>query len=245
MTGRMQDNKIVTLSMQYDQHTNQSDNGRNLTNFLSEAPAAQHPEFWKNIPLELRNQPQWCMADPDKRPLTAEGLPASSTNSNTWTDFNVACQAAHSKGLGIGYMLHESDPFTCIDLDVKDAENCTDQRLHTTPEQFKRYDSIRINLDSYTEYSKSGKGLHIWVRGNIGKGCRRDGVEIYSQERFMICTGNVLNNKPIEDRQEILTNMVSCMRPTEEQEFQYVDGEEEVDDWYILRIAAGAAVIPP
>ncbi|MFX8539116.1 hypothetical protein ABTL98_18685, partial [Acinetobacter baumannii] len=85
-------------------------------------------------------------------------------------------------------MLSAEDPFTCIDLDIK---------ADTPQEQCDRASSIIKTLNSYTEYSQSGKGFHIWVYGNIGKGLRRDNVEIYSQERFIICTGNTLKSEPI------------------------------------------------
>lgn len=159
-------------------------------------------EKWQNIPQELRERPQWCLAAADKRPLTVSGGPASSTDPSTWITFDEARAAAGERACRIGYMLSADDPFSCIDLDVKDD---------TPHHLLVRFGSIINTIDSYTERSRSGRGYHVWVKANIGRGRKRDGVEVYSQERFIICTGDVARVRPIADRQELLTNMVSQM----------------------------------
>lgn len=165
-------------------------------------PASTQAAQWACIPAALRARNQWALAGTDKRPLTADGRPASSIDPSAWTSFDEARNAAYSKGLHIGYMLHSSDPFTCIDLDVKDG---------TTREQHQRHEEIVGAFDSYTERSCSGRGYHIWIKGKIGKGRRRDGVEVYSQERFIICTGDVYVENSIEERQTVLDILVSQM----------------------------------
>ncbi|SKC02534.1 AAA family ATPase [Sphingopyxis flava] len=157
---------------------------------------------WSNIPIELRQRPQWCLAANDKRPLALDGRNASVSDPSTWTDFDAARRCAELRGCGIGYVLTADDPFSCIDLDVKDG---------TGPEALQRYHSVIETFDSYTEHSRSGLGFHVWVRGKIGEGRRRDGVEVYSQARFIICTGSVVRDRPIADRQDVLSNMVAQM----------------------------------
>jgi AAA domain len=159
---------------------------------------------WSRLPAELRDRPQWCLAGPNKRPLTADGRAASVTDPATWTDFDTAIRSAAARGYSIGYIQTTEDPFSCIDMDVKDG---------TAQASLDRYQSIIDQFDSYTERSQSGRGFHVWVRAKIGDGRRRDGVEVYSQARFMICTGNVVRDRPIAERQEQLTNMVSQMAP--------------------------------
>lgn len=156
--------------------------------------------LWANIPEELKERAQWVVADKSKTPYQCNGRKASPTDPSTWTDFNTACTYAKQHHFNIGYVLSANDPFTCIDLDIK---------ADTTQEQRDRASSIIKTFNSYTEYSQSGKGFHIWVYGNIGKGCRRDNVEIYSQERFIICTGNTLKSEPIKYKKDILDNIVS------------------------------------
>ena len=166
-------------------------------------PASTQAAQWARIPAELRARHQWVVAGTDKRPLTTAGNGASSTDPSTWTSFDEACSTALPKGLHIGYMLHPSDPFTCIDLDVKET---------TSQEQHQRHDDIVAMFDSYTERSRGGQGRHVWITGKIGKGARRDCVEVYSQERFIICTGDVYADRPIAERQQLLDVLVSEMR---------------------------------
>jgi hypothetical protein len=139
--------------------------------------------------------------------------------------------------------LTEEDDFTCIDIDVKDASNEPDPKKWTTQEQFNRQWRICQAFNSYVEYSKSGKGLHIWVRGKIGPGLRRDGVEIYSQERFIICTGNVLMMGPLSDKQELLDILATEIRgsaaPSEKVELVEVD--DDLTDSELIERAMSAS----
>lgn len=153
--------------------------------------------MWNNIPDELKALPMWAIAGPEKAPYRITGQRANVIDPSSWTDFYSASSVAEQWGAQLGFVLSESDPFSCIDLDVKDD---------TPQEQLDRYWKIIQAFDSYAEYSKSGKGVHIWVKGDVGQGCRRDGVEVYSKQRFIICTGNTLKGfeKPIEWRQELL-----------------------------------------
>lgn len=174
----------------------------------------------ERFPSELRGLRQWCPTPgtaTDKAPRTIDGRHASTTDPSTWTDFDTACRVASEKGWRVGFVFTADDPFTCIDLDVVDEESQWEKGKPvnpddwTTPEDAARFESIIAGLQSYTERSRSGKGFHIIVKGNIGRGRRRDGVEVYSQERFLICTGNVHCDLPVDDRQVVLDRMVSQM----------------------------------
>lgn len=222
-----QPSTVIQDEMPPVQPPQQPSQGGNDGNPVKTAPAAPQPERWGYLPAALRDRPQWVLAGADKRPLTADGRAASSTDPNTWTDFDTACRAAAAKGLHIGYMLHESDPFACIDLDVKDE---------TTQEHVERFQKIVAAFDSYTERSRSGKGLHVWVEGKIGRGRKRDGVEVYSQERFIICTGDTYIDRPVANRQELLGKLASEMRPSTSTEIQ-LDGDD-APDWSLAAYAA-------
>jgi hypothetical protein len=218
---------------------------------------------WSNLPPELQERPQWAVAGASKAPMglgPQGGLRyVSVTEPSTWMSFSDACLCAwqnrstvtthvtsegvtvRQTGLDVGFILNQADPFTCVDLDVKDAATHPNSlEKWTTADDFQRYVSIINHLDSYTERSKSGKGIHVWVQGNIGKGFRRDGIEIYSQERFIISTGDVYIPKPVAQRDYILQNMIQQMRPLQ----KIIDLEEieqDADDWYILQIASNAS----
>lgn len=192
------------------------------------APAGPQPDRWENIPAALRDRPQWCVAGNDKTPYTVAGHHASSTDPSTWTDFDSVASAACAKGLHIGYMLHENDPFTCIDMDVKDA---------TPQEHVERYQRIAAMFDSYAERSRSGAGLHVWVEGKIGKGRKRDGVEVYSQARFMICTGDVYFNKPIRPHYRLLETLVAEMGRGSSLEVELEEDHDGDQDWHVAEQA--------
>lgn len=142
---------------------------------------------WRNIPIELRERKQWCIckSKDDKTPRQANGRTAKVTDPATWTTFDEARERASIKGWCIGYVLTADDPFTCIDLDVK----------ADTPQQtLDGYHNVIRHFASYTERSVSSNGYHIWVKGKkSSRKCRRDGVEVYSQDRFIICTGDTVD----------------------------------------------------
>lgn len=202
---------------------------------------------WANIPLELRQKPQWCFTCPssnpqhNKAPRKIGNSFASVTSPSEWMSFEQACRNAQISGGSIGYILTEDDNFSCIDLDVKDATNQPDQTKWTTQAEFDRFWQICQAFDSYTESSQSGKGLHIWVNGKIGAGLRRDGVEIYSQERFIICTGNIVINKPVTDKQELLNRLAKEISRASYKKIDLTDEEEEINDWDLLDIALSAS----
>lgn len=209
---------------------------------------------WAKLPWELRARPQWCLAAPaglysakGKEPLSFDENGklafASTVIPGTWLSFEKAATEAHARGWHIGYMLSEDDPYACIDFDIKDAENAPDKpETHTTREQYEWYLQCIYRFDSYTEHSASRKGFHVWVRGKIGAGVRSNGVEVYSQERFMICTGYVTNDKPIEEREGIIQSFAAMVRPKKLGDGIVLEElPETVDDWYVLETATRAS----
>ncbi|RKJ08770.1 DNA primase, partial [Butyricicoccus sp. 1XD8-22] len=62
-------------------------------------------------------------------------------------------------------------------------------------------------LDSYTEFSPSGKGIHIIIKGNLpqsvlgtGRKNTKHGLEIYSYGRYFSFTGDRENSNEIFER---------------------------------------------
>jgi len=103
---------------------------------------------------------------------------------------------------GIGFVFTRDDPFCGVDLD-----HCRDSETGALEPWAK---DIVQELDSYTEISPSGKGLHILVRGQLPDGRSRKGkVEIYTHERYFTITGRHLQGTPrmIELRQEQLITL--------------------------------------
>jgi primase-polymerase (primpol)-like protein len=177
--------------------------------------------YWQHIPAELRERPQWAVAGPDKSPWTPQDYRASVDKPGTWAPFNQAARYASSRGFNVGYMLDASDPFCVIDLDWCNAESqvrkgkVIDKSKWSTPADAERYWRIVQGFDSYTERSTYGNGLHIFIKADIGEGCKPSkppGIEVYSQARFIICTGDVIHDRPIAGRQELVTAMVADLR---------------------------------
>lgn len=139
---------------------------------------------YDNIPEELRVLNQWvCANDSSKVPMQANRpYPASSTNPATWSSFEDAV-AAVDRGFYdyIGFVFNDNG---IVGIDIDDA--VAFGRLSPLAEE------ICDICWSYTELSKSGTGLHIFVKGDIpfkGKN-NLAGVEMYKTARFFIMTGD-------------------------------------------------------
>lgn len=138
----------------------------------------------ENIPKELKALKQWvCWVGADKIPKNPiTGGNAQSNNSETWGSFEQACEGCSKYNFdGIGFMF--ANGYFGVDLDhVIDNVDFCDEFVET--------------LQSYTEISKSGSGIHIICKGELPQGARRRGnVEMYSAGRYFICTGNLYNSK--------------------------------------------------
>ena len=160
----------------------------------------------ENIPAELQKVPQWvCWVGSDKIPKNpATGKNAQSNNSKTWGTFKQAIKACETFNFdGIGFMF--APPYFGVDLDhCLDNVDFVDEFVET--------------LQSYSEVSKSGGGIHIICKGTLPAGARRKGnVEMYSSGRYFICTGNLysMKYKEIRDCTESIKILHSKYLPTE------------------------------
>lgn len=123
--------------------------------------------------------PRWIRWSATKVPLTADGRAASSTNPLTWCDYDTA--AASTAGVGIGFVLSPADRIVCVDLD-----HCLDGRGR--PKRWAE-DLLADVPATYVEVSPSGDGLHVWGFGDIDKGRKSSGVEVYGSGRYLTVTG--------------------------------------------------------
>lgn len=159
----------------------------------------------KSVPRELSDLRQWVCWGPrkgqDKVPINPNsGQQASSTDSNTWGTLGQAMQryVTHredEKLDGIGFAFSSFDPFTGIDLD-----SCRDPE---SGEITKAAKALIEKVDSYTESSPSGTGVHIIVKAKIPKGKKKADIEMYCEARYFCFTGrSVWKNQKIENRQK-------------------------------------------
>ncbi len=184
---------------------------------------------YNRIPVELRQLKQWVVADQNKVPLDPKtGRHADVTDCTTWGTFEQAVESANGHHHGIGFVFSEDNPYTFIDLDA--PEDAQQQARHT---------SIYNHFQSYTETSRSGKGVHIIVRGKVPTGARRDKVEVYPHGRYAIMTGNVLKDLPITDQQTLLDELFKGMKPAAP-ESDLVQVDSIVEDSELLSMASNA-----
>ena len=163
---------------------------------------------YAKIPQEMKNLRRWIgfkilekEGKKTKVPFNAiSGTLGSSTNSNTWTSFRVAlmgCAKYHLDGLG--FCLGKSDE-DGVYISGVDLDNHGEEGFDELSKEF-----VEV-LNSYTEYSPSGKGVHIIIKGKKPEGrCRKNNIEVYSTGRFFTVTGNVINALPVNEREQELS----------------------------------------
>ena len=163
-----------------------------------------------NIPLLLRERPNWVVWGihnaPPKAPFNPQSVLAGRLTAakagikETWGNYNASVECV-SRGFaeGIGFQF-EGNSLYGVDLD-----KIMDNHDLLIPEAF----SIVKSLNSYTEISPSGTGLHIFVfapDANITRHRKKDHfLEIYNEGRYFTVTGNVFGEpKNIETRSKAL-----------------------------------------
>ena len=175
------------------------------------------------IPVELRELRQWVCwrletvkGRETKVPYTPRGRKASATDPATWSSFEECCQALkEGRFSGIGFVFAKGGPYTGIDLDHH-RDPATGQLDEFAAQQVQR-------LNSYTEVSQSGLGVHVIARGTIpSKTGRRDpknGVEMYSESRFFVMTAQHFEGTPltVEPRQREVETMFREIFPAKSQ----------------------------
>jgi putative DNA primase/helicase len=181
---------------------------------VGEGAASRRPSFWCSmIPRELQNHKQWvCWVRPHgtntKVPISPINCkPASCTDPDTWGSYQQArATTARFRLDGIGFVFTAADPYTGVDLD-----HCRGICGDLEP----RAGETVQRLNSYTEWSPSGEGLHILVKASLPatSGRRTSGIEIYSSGRYFTITGEHLEGTPhtIEDRQAEILDLVAAL----------------------------------
>lgn len=153
-------------------------------------------EQFAAIPAELKACNNWVCwkAIPDqsahsgvrKVPINPRtGGNASTNKPETWTSFDAAAAAAITQGYaGIGFVFANSG-FFGVDLDDIGDEAGQLDRSEAA--------AIVNALQTYTERSQSGRGVHCIARGSLpGADMRRGKVEMYAGNRFFVMTGDRL-----------------------------------------------------
>jgi putative DNA primase/helicase len=154
--------------------------------------------------LELQGRPQWVCWRKEQRQGTFTKVPynvrtgnrAQSDQPATWASYGQAVQALRTGAYqGLGYVFHQD--YTGVDLD-----HCVNADGRIDPWAQAYLD----RLASYAEYSPSGTGIHILVRGTVPSGLRHRAplapqreaaIEMYCERRYFTVTGNHVVGTPI------------------------------------------------
>lgn len=159
---------------------------------------------YKNIPSFLKQLNQFCCYDSrdkeyPKAPRDLKGKLLKSWSNRSLYTFNECIESikqGYNNGIGIilkdnGIIILDYDK--CIDsIEVNDDLGYTKPIFKKDIEQDILND---INLlQSYTELSKSGNGIHIITLADVKDIYIQKPIEIYSKNKFICLTGNVILN---------------------------------------------------
>lgn len=174
------------------------------------ATIAPRPPFKpENIPEEMKAIPNWVayqrlgmdgkghydkkLYDCNKTEKKANGALAwaKSNDPTTWATFDKA--DAYRKRFnrdGVAFGLTKETGIVCIDLDKSIDEN---GKLSEAAQAF-----VKAANGTYIERSTSGRGLHIFCRGNAPEGYGVKGdkidIEVFDGKRLLSMTGDVYGN---------------------------------------------------
>jgi len=124
---------------------------------------------------------------PTKVPVTPADTRAAVDDPSTWETFEAACRgfSGHTAIDGIGFVFSANDPFIGIDLD-----DCRDHESERLADWAR---DVITRLDTYTEVSPSGTGVHCLCEAvRPGDRHRREAIELYDDNRYFTVTGQHL-----------------------------------------------------
>lgn len=196
---------------------------------------------------ELKSLSQWVGYTSAKIPMNPHtGAAASSNNPDTWGTAAQAWSAKKRYGwAGIGYVFTIGAGVVGVDLDDCFTE---DGQLTDMARQV-----VQV-LNSYTERSPSGKGLHILACGTIPHSIKQPGFEMYNELRYFTVTGRVFGAAAvdegiaagnIEDREKELTALFVTMGGDMEPARPVVRPISSAASVEEIEVAKALAVIPP
>lgn len=164
--------------------------------------------MYETIPYELKSKRCWVNVwNSSKVPMQSTiRKAASASNPDTWSTFEDAASAVE-QGVydGIGYVFCDDG---IVGIDIDDGYD-KDGFLNPLAAD------IIGRCGSYTEKSRSGRGVHILIKGVLpfkGKN-NREAVEIYRTSRYFIMTGKTLIFSKIQENQSAIDYVVEKYFP--------------------------------
>ena len=148
----------------------------------------------------MKQLKQWCCfslvwsdkkGKYDKIPINpVTGRKAQSNNPATWCDYQTAVNYTQRSDIdGLGFMFDKASEVFGVDID-----GCVDDSGQFT----QIAQEIIHAMQSYTEMSPSGRGIHVLAKGSLPPSGRRKGnLEMYDSGRFFTVTGQHIPGTPL------------------------------------------------
>lgn len=159
---------------------------------------------YDTIPIEMQNLDNWVVAkNGTKIPLQATNYKAaSSCDPTTWSPFTTALAAINEGRADYLGFVFDGRGIVGIDIDAGFDDDGFLSKLSL--------DCMQA-CKSFTEKSRSGRGVHIYVKGSLPfKGKNNGaGVEIYKTGRYFIVTGEKLVYSDLVECQEGIDYIVA------------------------------------
>lgn len=211
---------------------------------------------YSKVPTELKQRHQWVCwkyvtrdGKATKVPFMPSGVPASSTDPESWSTLQQCVDAAGYEG--VGFVFEEDGPFVGIDID-----GCRDPDSGTLEPWAKE---VVVELGTYAEVSPSKTGVKMigmaearWPhRNNVKlpqpKICSKDpGIEVYDAKRFFCITGIQLRGMnalaAVDEKFDWLADRFSMRHA---KAVVYVDSSVKLETPILERAARYLEKLPP
>jgi hypothetical protein len=176
------------------------------------------PPFLPSVPGELKELNQWLPWRAEGKSLKEgwdivpynlqTGEKANLNDPSSWLNLMTALGSLFGeKFTGIGFAVSKNDPYVGFDID-----NCVDEAGNIDVAVSK----IITDVNSYSEFSPSRKGVQILCKGKLPLGGGRRfnypkvgmTFKIYDSDRFLALTGNHITGTPlsVNHSQDAITN---------------------------------------
>lgn len=169
--------------------------------------------LWENIPQELKDNCRWGMATlaplSTERPYKVDKSPRnpftgkhlSPAEDEGWVTFEEVISKSPE---AIGIRLTSNDPYTVIDIDKYETpeQQATAAKIIDGFKTLQTYVERSVGFSVNQKLSKQGFKLtedelsmmtyHVIVKGEPSEAMVRKPIELYSQNRFIILTGDII-----------------------------------------------------
>ena len=165
------------------------------------------------IPEELKKNKRWVgfeIGKNGKKPIDPKSIGgftsyASISDPSTWGTFEEAVKLVEA-GLceGIWYAITKDDKLIFIDVDLHLDKLTSEDEKQKAEKVVHAFCRTVKDFQTYMETSISGKGVHLLARGALDETLKTGAspiapVEIYDNNRFIIMTGNKVEDFDISD----------------------------------------------